>query len=199
MRIGNNEKTVLSLMKKYKKYDERELHILFLYAAQKKARVDVILHSLRIKGILNKKNRPDFSFIEDTELPDIAVPKEILDNLEHLARTIKIGNLAKSILYVLFKTEKCSLQLISMLFKEPVKNTYAILQRLEEKNFVTSYHSRIKHVDVNGRKYNPKYYLLTDLGKTWMLVYGNEELDVNNINTALEKLDGERKRLVSKF
>jgi DNA-binding PadR family transcriptional regulator len=199
MRIGNNEKIVLSLMKKYKKYDEKELHVLFLYAAQKKARVDVILHSLRIKGILNKKNRPDVSFIEDTELPSMVVPKEILDNLEHLAHTIKIGNLAKSILYVLFKTEKCSLQLISMLFKEPVKNIYAILQRLEEKNFVTSYHSRIKHVDVNGRKYNPKYYLLTDLGKTRMLVYGNKELDVNNINKALEKLDGERKRLVSKF
>ena len=55
MRIGNNEKIILSLMKKYKKYDEKELHILFLYATQKKARVDIILHSLRIKGILNKK------------------------------------------------------------------------------------------------------------------------------------------------
>ncbi|MDO8509826.1 MAG: hypothetical protein Q7S24_01655, partial [bacterium] len=76
-----------------------------------------------------------------------------------------------------------------MFFKESVKNIYAILQRLEEKNFVTSYHSRIRHVDVNGRKYNPKYYLLADLGKTWMLVYGSEKLDVNNINKALEKLD----------
>lgn len=199
MRIGNNEKIILSLMKKYKKYDEKELHILFLYATQKKARVDVILHSLRIKGILNKKNKPDFSFIDDTELPNTVIPKEILDNLEHLTHTIKIGNLAKSILYVLLKTEKCSLQFISLFFKESVKNIYAILQRLEEKNFVTSYHSRIRHVDVNGRKYNPKYYLLTDLGKTWMLVYGNKKLDVNSINNALEKLDTERKQLVSKF
>ena len=200
MRIGNNEKIILSLMKKYKKYDEKELHILFLYATQKKARVDIILHSLRIKGILNKKtNRPDFSFIdEDTLLPDTVIPKEILDNLENLTPT-KMGNLAKSILYVLLKTEKCSLQFISMLFKESVKNTYAILQRLEEKNFVTSYHSRIKHVDVNGRKYNPKYYLLTDLGKTWLLVYNHKKLDVNNIDKALERLNSERKRLVSKF
>ncbi len=199
MRIGNNEKIILSLMKKYKKYDEKELHILFMCATHKKARVDVILHSLRVKGILNKKNKPDFSFIDkDAIMPSMMIPKEILENLEHLT-PIKIGTLAKSILYVLLKTEKCSLQFISILFKEPIKNIYAILQRLEEKNFVTSYHSRIKHADVNGRKYNPKYYLLTDLGKTWMLVYGNEELDVNNINKALEKIDGERKRLVSKF
>ncbi len=73
MRIGNNEKIVLSLMKKYKKYDEKELHILFLYTTQKKARVDIILHSLRIKGFLDKKNKPDFSFIEDTELPSISL------------------------------------------------------------------------------------------------------------------------------
>ena len=199
MRIGNNEKIILSLMKKYKKYDEKELHILFLHTTQKKARVDVILHSLIVKGILNKKNKPDFSFIdEDTLLPDTVIPKEILDNLENLTPT-KMGNLAKSILYVLLKTEKCSLQFISMLFKESVKNTYAILQRLEEKNFVTSYHSRIKHVDVNGRKYNPKYYLLTDLGKTWLLVYNHKKLDVNNIDKALERLNSERKRLVSKF
>ncbi|MBS3923166.1 MAG: hypothetical protein KGZ37_08490 [Nitrosarchaeum sp.] len=199
MRIGNNEKIVLSLMKKYKKYDEKELHILFLYATQKKARVDIILHSLRIKGILNKKNKPDFFLIEDIELPSTSIPKEVLDNLGRLTHTIKIGSLAKSVLYVLLKTEKCSLQLISMLFKEPVKNIYSILQRLEEKNFVISYHSRIKHVDGNGRKYNPKYYLLTDLGKTWLLVYGNEDLDINNINKTLEKLDNERKQLVSKF
>lgn len=199
MRIGNNEKIVLSLMKKYKKYGEKELHILFLYATQKKARVDVILHSLRIKGILNKKNKLDFSSIDNIELPHIMIPKEILEHLEYLTHTIKIGKLAKSILYVLLKTEKCSLQFISLLFKESTKNTYAILQRLEEKNFVTSYHSRIRHVDVNGRKYNPKYYLLTDLGKTWLLVYGNEKLDINNINKALEKLDSARKQLVSKL
>ena len=199
MRIGNNEKIVLSLMKKYKKYGEKELHILFLYATQKKARVDVILHSLRIKGILNKKNKLDFSSIDNIELPHIMIPKEILEHLEYLTHTIKIGKLAKSILYVLLKTEKCSLQFISLLFKESTKNTYAILQRLEEKNFVTSYHSRIRHVDVNGRKYSPKYYLLTDLGKTWLLVYGNEKLDINNINKALEKLDSARKQLVSKL
>lgn len=199
MRIGNNEKTIISLMKKYKKYDEKELYILFLYATQKKARVDVILHSLRIKGILNKKNKPDFSFIDNIGLQHIVIPKEILEHLEYLTHTIKIGKLAKSILYVLLKTEKCSLQFISLLFKESTKNTYAILQRLEEKNFVTSYHSRIRHVDTNGRKYNPKYYLLTDLGKTWLLVYGNEKTDVNNINSVLDKLDSARKQLVSKF
>lgn len=199
MRIGNNEKTIISLMKKYKKYDEKELYILFLYATQKKARVDVILHSLRIKGILNNKNKPDFSFIDNMELPHMVIPKEILEHLEYLTHTIKIGKLAKSILYVLLKTEKCSLQFISLIFKESTKNTYAILQRLEEKNFVTSYHSRIRHVDTNGRKYNPKYYLLTDLGKTWLLVYGNEKTDVNNINSVLDKLDSARKQLVSKF
>ncbi|MFB5608749.1 MAG: hypothetical protein ACE5Q5_00810 [Nitrosarchaeum sp.] len=200
MRIGNNEKIILSLMKKYKKYDEKELHILFLYATQKKARVDVIFHSMKVKGIIHEKtNKPYFSLLEGIELPNTIIPREILENLENLMPIIKMGNLAKSVLYVLFKTEKCSLQFISLFFKESVKNIYAIMQRLEEKNFVTSYHSRIKHVDVNGRKYNPKYYLLTDLGKIWLLVSDKKKLDVNYIDKALEKLDGERKKLVSKF
>lgn len=198
MRIGDNEKIILSLMKKYKKYNERELHLLFLSATQKKARVDVILHSLRVKGILNNNiNKPDFSIIDNIELQDIMIPKEVLENLEHLVHPIKMGNLAKSILYLILKTEKCSLQFLSMFFKESTNNTYAILQRLEEKNFVTSYHSRIRHVDANGRKYNPKYYILTELGKTWLLVHRNEKLDISNIHKTLKKLDNATKQIIT--
>ncbi|MFB5629927.1 MAG: hypothetical protein ACE5RR_08340, partial [Nitrosarchaeum sp.] len=97
MRIGNNEKIILSLMKKYKKYDEKELDILFLCATQKKARVDVIFHSMKVKGILNEKtNKPYFSLLEGIELPDTIIPREILENLENLMPIIKMGNLAKS-------------------------------------------------------------------------------------------------------
>ncbi len=100
-------------------------------------------------------------------LPEISLEKDIIQDLESL-EDVKIGQIGKSIIYTLEKTDKASLQFLSSFFKKPTRNIYAILQRLEEKDMVTSYNATIRRINSAGRRYHPKYYVLTKHGKAWL-------------------------------
>lgn len=176
MRLGNNEKITLAILKKYPRINEKQLNALFVFVTGKKGRVDTITHSLKIKGLMTDNFVVDKNAIKNIGLPTIEISHKLVGDLKHVD-DIKLGKLAKSILYVLEKTEKSSLQFLSMFFQQPTKNIYAIVQRLEEKNMILSYNSRIRRFNSAGRRYYPKYYVLTDNGKLWLTV--NEHLIVN--------------------
>lgn len=165
MRIGNDEKIVFSLLKKYPHLTDTNLQVLFTIITNKKRGTDKIIQSLKIKDLLDDKNRPiENSMMADLIL-EIKIDKEIMDNLQNLDEFIKLGKTAKSILYILSKIKKSSLQFLTEFLNESTRNTYAILQRLEEKSLVYSYNSKIYHLNTRGRRFSPKYYVITDLGK----------------------------------
>jgi len=188
MKLGINERIVLAILKKYTKINEKQLGWLFSIICKKKGRIDHIIHSLKIKGlIVNEKNFSlDKQTIKNIDLPEININKELVNNLKHID-DIKLGKLGKSIIYVLEKTEKSSLQFLSVFFQKPTKNIYAILQRLEEKNIVISYNSRIKRLNSTGKKYHPKYYILTDHGKLWLEINENIIENKDQIDTLLKE------------
>lgn len=198
MRLGENERIILSLQKKYPELTNKESQFLFTFLTHKKTRIDLIIHSLKIKGFLKKDGSLIKSSVNNLDLPDVNIQRNILENIRHLDDSIKLGNLAKSILYVISKTEKCSLQFLNAFFNKPVKNVYAILQRLEQKRMVFSFNSRIKHVDAKGRRYNPKYYVITDLGRTWLEIFIVHVMDVKKIDDSLSRFESEINMLKSK-
>lgn len=185
MRIGDNEKIVVSLLKKYPKLNNTSLQLLFSVLTGRKARIDSILFSLRVKGILDDETGD----ISDSEikLDDnlLAIDKDIIDNIKSLSEPIKFGMLAKSILYVISKTEKSSIQFLSIFFKEKENNIYAILKRLEEKNLIASYISRIRHQNKSGRRFNPKYYVITDFGRLWIRTRFDDAKIIKKIDNLL--------------
>jgi DNA-binding PadR family transcriptional regulator len=188
MKIGNNEKIVLGILKKFPKIDEKQLGVLFTIISKKKGRIDTITHSLKIKGLMT--NTRDFSIdkqaIKGLDLPEISISKEQVRELKRFDG-IKLGKLGKSIIYLLEKTEKSSLQFLSTFFQKPTKNIYAIMQRLEEKNIVISYNSRIRRLNSAGRRYYPKYYTLTDNGKLWLEINENKITNKDEINLLLKE------------
>lgn len=188
MKLGDSEKIVLAILKKYPKINEKQLNDIFTIITKKKGRIDTIIHSLKIKGLMsNGKNfSVDKHAIENIGLPEISISKEHVKILKEMDE-IKLGNIGKSIIYVLEKTEKSSLQFLSAFFQKPPKNIYAILQRLEEKNILISYHSRIKRVNSSGRKYHPKYYVLTDHGKLWLEINENRIKNNDQIDMLLKE------------
>ena len=139
MKLGNNEAIVLSLMKNYPNLDENGLELAFRSLTNKKVRIDSILQSFKIKGIINEKTKKLVLDHYDVNIPNVKLDERIVKNLPLFDDVIKIGKLGKSIMYLLNKTRKASLQFISTFFEKPPRNIYAILQRLEEKNFVLSY------------------------------------------------------------
>ncbi|AFS82985.1 hypothetical protein [Candidatus Nitrosopumilus sediminis] len=188
MKLGDSEKTVLAILKKYPKINDKQLNDIFTIITKKKGRIDTITHSLKIKGLMS--NSKDFSVekhaIKNIDLPKINISKEYVKILKEMDE-IKLGKLGKSIIYVLGKTEKSSLQFLSTFFQKPPKNIYAILQRLEEKNMLISYHSRIKRVNSSGRKYHPKYCVLTDHGKLWLEINENRIENRDQIDLLLKE------------
>ncbi len=165
MRIGNDEKIVFSLLKKYPYLNDANLQMLFAIITNKKRDTSKIMQSLRIKDLIDEKNKPTQSSTTNDLTLEIKIDKEILDNLQNLDEFIKLGKTAKSILYILSKIKKSSLQFLTEFLDESARNTYAILQRLEEKSLVYSYNSKIYHLNTRGRRFSPKYYVITDLGK----------------------------------
>mgnify|MGYP002632101348 CR=1 FL=1 len=188
MKLGNNEKIVLSILKKYSDINEKQLDGLFSIVSKKKGRMDTIIHSLKIKGLM--RDVKDFSIdkqaTKNIDLLEINIRKEQIRDLKHI-EDVKLGNLGKSIIYVLEKTEKSSLQFLSMFFQKPTKNIYAILQRLEKKNMLISYNSRIRRLNSAGKKYHPKYYILTDQGKLWLEINENRIKNKDQIDMLLKK------------
>lgn len=192
MKIGNNEKIIFSLMKKYPNLTTMNLHVLFTILTGRKININRMFLSLRIKGLLDERNRliKNSSIPEQDLLLDINIDKEILDNIQDLDEFIKIGNTAKSLLYVLSKVKKSSLQFLVTLFDKSERSIYAVLQRLEQKNLVYSYNSKIYHLNTLGKRYNPKYYVITDLGKV-MAKIKTAKIDHEHLDQLLEKTHDE--------
>jgi len=191
MKLGDNEKIVLAILKKYPKINEKQLDSIFSIVSQKKGRIDTIKHSLKIKGLITGTNNLsiDRQAIKNINLPEIIISKEHVRDLKYID-VIKLGELGKSIIYVLEKTEKASLQFLSLFFQKPTKNIYAILQRLEERNMVISYNSRILRRNSVGRRYYPKYYVLTDYGKLWLEINENRIKNRDQIDMLLKEPEG---------
>lgn len=188
MKLGNNEKIVLAILKKYSNVDEKQLGGLFSIISKKTGRMDTIIHSLKIKGFLTDSENfcVDKQMIKNLDLPKIFINPEQVKDLKHI-EGVKLGKLGKSIIYVLDKIEKASLQFLSTFFHTSSKNVYAIMQRLEEKNIVISYNSRIRRLNSSGKKYHPKYYILTDIGKLWLEINENKIENKKSIDILLRK------------
>ncbi len=189
MRIGNDERIVLSLLKKYPTLTEKNLQLLFLFLVNKKRDTSKILQSVRIKGLIDEENQVDES-IQDI-LVDIQIEEEILGNLQNLEEFIKLGKTAKSILFILSKIKKSSLQFLANSLNESPRNIYAVMQRLEEKNLIYSYNSKIYHLNSRGRRFNPRYYVITDLGKITARIKTDDRVDQQQIKKILEKTQNE--------
>ncbi len=192
MKLGNNERIVLAILKKYPNINEKQLGGVFSIISKKSGRIDTITHSLKIKGFMKDGERLSLhkQSLKDMDLPEIPINKEQVRNLKHMDE-VKLGKIGKSIIYILKKTEKSSLQFLSAFFQKPTKNIYAIVQRLEEKNIVLSYNSRIRRLNSAGRKYHPKYYVLTDIGKLWLEINENRIENKNQLDTLLRKPEEE--------
>lgn len=192
MKIGNDEKLVFSLLKKYPQLTPVQLHVIFTMIANKKRDMNRLLLSLRIKGLLDSKNKPakNPTIGERDLMVEIDLDRETLEGLQNLDDLIKIGNTAKSILYILSKIKKSSLQFLSEFFDESTRSIYAVLQRLEQKNLVYSYNSKIHHLNTRGRRFSPKYYVITDLGK---IIAKTKTTTINHdhLDKLLEKTQGE--------
>jgi predicted transcriptional regulator len=190
MRIGNDEKIVFSLLKKYPTLTEKNLQLIFLFLTNKKRNTSKILQSLRIKGLIDKENQVITANNQDIFV-DIRIEREILDNLQNLEEFIKLGKTAKSILFILSKIKKSSLQFLANSLNESTRNIYAVLQRLEEKNLIYSYNSKIYHLNSRGRRFNPRYYVITDLGKIIARIKTDDKVDQQQIEKLLEKTQRE--------
>lgn len=190
MRIGNDERIVLSLLKKHPTLTEKNLQLLFLFLTDKKRDTSKILQSVRIKGLIDEENRVVDESIQDV-LVDIQIEEEILENLQNLEEFIKLGKTAKSILFILSKIKKSSLQFLANALNESPRNIYAVMQRLEEKNLIYSYNSKIYHLNSRGRRFNPRYYVITDLGKITARIKTNDRVDQQQIKKMLEKTQNE--------
>jgi DNA-binding PadR family transcriptional regulator len=195
MMLGNNETIVLSLINDYNIVAEKSLQILFLYLTGKKGRIDVILHSLQIKGLIDKKNTTNKEMLKNLNLPKIKIDSEILKNLKNI-QVVRLGSPAGEILFLLSITGKASLQFLSFFFKKPSQNIGAILQRLEEKGCTISYNSRIMRYNTDGKKYYPKYHTITNLGKVWVKTNKNSIKNSKKIKEMLEKPEEEIKKYV---
>lgn len=190
MRIGNDEKIVFSLLKKYPTLTEKNLQLLFLFLTNKKRDTSKILQSIRLKGMIDNKNQVITESAQDIFV-DIRIENEILDNLQNLEEFIKLGKTAKSILFILSKIKKSSLQFLANSLNESTRNIYAVLKRLEEKNLVYSYNSKIYHLNSRGRRFNPRYYVITDLGKIIARIKTDNKVDKQQIEKLLEKTQSE--------
>ncbi|MBI5378288.1 MAG: hypothetical protein HZA82_06660 [Thaumarchaeota archaeon] len=190
MRIGNDERIILSLLKKYPTLTEKNIQLLFLFMTNKKRDTSKILQSVRIKGLIDEENQVIDESIQDI-LVDIQIEVEILDNLQNLEEFVKLGKTAKSILFILTKIKKSSLQFLANSLNESPRNIYAVMQRLEEKNLIYSYNSKIYHLNSRGRRFNPRYYVITDLGKITARIKTDDRVDQQQIKRILEKTQNE--------
>jgi DNA-binding PadR family transcriptional regulator len=190
MRIGNDERIILSLLKKYPTLTEKNLQLLYLFLTNKKRDTAKILQSVRIKGLIDDENQVVTEDVQDV-LVDIQIEKEILDNLQNLEEFIKLGKTAKSVLFILSKIKKSSLQFLANSLNESPRNIYAIMQRLEEKHLIYSYNSKIYHLNSRGRRFNPRYYVITDLGKIIARIKTDDKVDQQPIEKLLEKTQSE--------
>lgn len=201
MNLGKNEKIFILLKRRYPNLDTNSIRYLMKVILQKNIRIDNILHSLTLKELINPNNGKLEKIVKDLDIKE-NIPvfkKEVLNNLKYFEKPIAVGKVGKSIMYLLYKTKKSSLKFIVSFFKMPSANIYAILKRLEEKNLVLSYHSRIKHKNSSGKRFSPKYYSLTSLGNVWLEINGSDITTKDKINEFLKKPQDEIMDLITKF
>jgi len=189
MKIGNDEKIVFTLLARNPGLTKTNLQLLFFFVTNKKRDTGKIIKSLKIKNLIDEKNLPLQNNPE--LLTDIKIEKEILENIASLDDLVKLGRPARSLLYALSKIKKSSLQFLADLLGESSRNTYAVLQRLEEKSLVYSYNSKIYHLNARGRRFSPKYYVITDLGRTVAKIKARNALDHKKIEAFLRRTNEE--------
>jgi DNA-binding PadR family transcriptional regulator len=191
MRIGSDEITVFSLLSKYPHLTKANLQILFVLVTNKKRDIGKIIQSLRNKGFVDEENNPIPGRMTGKISKEIPVDDAVLENIKNLDEFVKLGKNAKMILYVLSQIKKSSLQFLADLLDDTPRNIYAILQRLEEKNMVYSFNSKIYHLNARGRRFSPKYYVITDMGRIVAKMKIDDSLDHRKIDELLEKTKNE--------
>ena len=162
MIIGNNEKIILAIIKKYPNITEYSLHILFLQITGKKLRLWRTINSLRNKKLL--KSKKFMLQNKSIDLPNLEIDNNFLNEHLIIDKNLRLGKKEKLILYILSKIKRASFQFLIVCCNESKENLFPVLQRLYERKLIHGYNSPIKHLDAKGRKYNPKYYSITELG-----------------------------------
>lgn len=127
-------------------------------------RIDRVITSLSKKGLIKTEPLKINDSINLPTLPKISFDPDTVKNFEMVSK-MKLGKSSKLFLYILSKIDHASLQFLSATAKTNQKNTFAILQRLEYWGLVSGYSSRIMHFNSYGRRYNPKFYHITNLGR----------------------------------
>lgn len=199
MRFGENERILYTLMINYPEVNNKGLELLFYVVTHKRIRMETVIHSLEIKGIIESETgKPDKEY-DELYLSDISIDPSLVKNLHRLETAIKLGQLAKSVLYLIGQTQNASLQFIIRFFGEKERSIYSILQRLEQRDLIVSYSSRIRHTNSIGRRYRPKYYTLTNLGSLWLQVFEHGIQNKEKINEYLKAPQEEIKDMVLEF
>jgi DNA-binding PadR family transcriptional regulator len=103
-----------------------------------------------------------------------------------LGKNLKLGTKAKILLYILAKIDHASLQFLMMITTEHTKNISAVLTRLEYNGLVYGYRNMLKFSNVRGRRYRPKYYRITSLGRIVSLATRAEIKNAKAIDAVLE-------------
>lgn len=190
MRIGKSEKILLSLMFNHPNLEESALQILLQLATGKKQRLSRLLSTLREKNLI-EKNRLVTTSKDNAviTLSEVQMDKEITDEIELVHHSFKLGKRARVILYILVKIDRASLQFLATCSEETIKNTFAVLKRLEESHLVYGYASKIPYRNVRGRRYRPKYYGITKLGRLLVQVKFNKPSDFGKIDELLENTE----------
>ncbi|WP_299290113.1 hypothetical protein [Nitrosopumilus sp.] len=162
MRIGNNEKTVLSIIKKHPDISENSLHILFLLVTGKKLRLWRTIESLREKQLIEEGKFILKNF--EIKIPNLELKEDFLNKYSNIDENLRLGKKEKLILFILSKIKSASFQFLIKCTEESKENLFPVVQRLEEQELIQGYHSPIRHVNSNGKRYRPKHYQITKLG-----------------------------------
>lgn len=190
MRIGKSEKTLLSLMLNHPNLEESALQILLQLSTGKKQRLPRLLSTLREKNLVEKNRLATTSKGNAViALPEDHIDKEITGEIELVNRSFKLGKGAKVFLYILAKIDRASLQFLATGSKETIKNTFAVLKRLEESHLVYGYASKIPYRNARGRRYRPKYYGITKLGRLLVQVKFDKLSEFGKIDKLLENTE----------
>jgi len=167
MKIGKVERLVLLLLKQ-NSMSTNALSIILRAEGYVKTASSVrrAVQTLRLKGLIDRSNKLTHDGMKYVKLMKDNVVNANTKELDaKIIDGLKLGMKEKVLLYILTKTDHAALQFLSAIMKEPVKNTSAVLNRLEDNGLVYGYRNMIAFTDSKGRRYRPKYYRITNTGK----------------------------------
>ncbi len=167
MKIGKVERLVLLLLKQ-NSMSTNALSIILRAEGYVKTAPSVrrAVQTLRLKGLIDLSNKLTHDGMKYVKLMKDNVVNANTKELDaKIIDGLKLGMKEKVLLYILTKTDHAALQFLSTIMKEPVKNTSAVLNRLEDNGLVYGYRNMIAFADSRGRRYRPKYYRITNTGK----------------------------------